>query len=176
MDRYQIACALEKFASDAGFEPAQPFYITEQFRVEPANGVVFYSDESYLYCETCARDYLEKAFPFLSDDGKLDHEVYMADSTSPEDTTSACDTCRKTLRHCLSDTTGVGEELAHYADNPIEPGEIISPDTAYCIAQIVASAYGDDIQEAIALGESALAAIEAKRASEAAKLSEGALA
>lgn len=162
-DQHEIAWALEKFASGAGFEPEQPFYITGQFRAEPADGIVLYSDEAHLYCESCARDLLEKVFPFLSDDGKQDHEVYMADSSTPEDSPSACAICGSTLRHCLTEGCGVGEELAHYADNPIEPCEIISPDTAYCIAQIVASACGDDIPEAIALGESALAAIRSAK-------------
>lgn len=171
MDQHEIAYALEKFATDAGFEPEQSFYITGEFRVVTAHvasfyvveapAVLFYSDEAHLYCEPCARKLLEKVFPFLREDERDDHEVYMADSSSPEDTPPACATCGKTLRHCLTEGAGVGQELWQYRENPIELGEVISPDTAYCIAQIVSSAYGDeDIADAIALGESALAAIK----------------
>lgn len=165
MDRHEIAYALEKFAEDAGFEPDQPFYIRGQFLVRAAQGISLYSDEAHLYCEECANDLWQKAFPFFSDEERKEIEVWASDSSYPVDSPSACDTCRKTLRHCLSDRTGVDDELAHYDENPIELGEIISPDMAYCIAQIVASAYGDDdVRAAIAVGESALAAIEFARA------------
>ena len=130
MDQHEIAWALEKFASDAGFEPEQPFYITHQFRVDAAEGIAFYSDEAHLYCETCAEDLLEKVFPFLPDEERVDHAVFMADSSSPEDSPLACATCGATLRHCLTDGCGVGQELWHYRENPIEPGDVISPDTA----------------------------------------------
>jgi hypothetical protein len=160
MDQHQVAYALEEFAEKAGFVPACPFYIHGQFHVKPAQGIEFYSDESFLFCKECADDLFQKAFPFLSDDEREDTEVWCSDPSCPVDTPAACKTCGKTLRHCLTERCGVGQELWHYRENPIVTDEIILPDTAYCIAQIVSSAYhGEDVAEAIALGESALAVI-----------------
>ena len=162
MDAYEIAAALETYARDSGFEPAQAYYITGVFNLKDADGASVYSDPAHLWCECCADKLLARAKAILPEDKWEDHEVW---STYPgsEDSCPHCMDCGETLAGSVSDYC-VKEELAHYAGEPIDPEDEVNPRMAIELAQVISAAYDEqDKAAAINLGRSALVAIARAR-------------
>lgn len=161
MSAYEIAAALETYAKESGFEPLQAYYISGSFNLEDAEGDI-YTDEAHLWCECCADKLLARAKAVLPEEDRANHEVLWTQPSS-EDTCPHCMECGETLDGSVSEYC-VGEELAHYAENPIDPEDDVNPRMAVELAQVISAAYGDDVEGAVALGRTALVAIERARA------------
>lgn len=161
MDASELAYALKTYASESGFEPQQAYYITGDFNLKDAEGASVYSDPAHLWCECCADKLLKRAKAILPKGKREDHEVW-ATEPSGEDTCPHCMDCGETLHGTVSDYC-VKEELAHYAENPIDPEDEVNPRMAVELAQVISAAYGEDVEAATALGRSALIAIARAR-------------
>lgn len=156
MDAYKIAAALEAFAEKQGFVAPPAYYISGDFNLTANDGSSVYSDEGHLWCECCADKLLAKARKILPKSERGNHEVCFTPADS-EDSCPHCMDCGETLDGSVSEYC-VGEEIAHYLENPIEPDDEVNPRQAVEIAQVMISA-GDD-ERALLLGRSALIAIE----------------
>ncbi|NTF18230.1 hypothetical protein G6L37_07405 [Agrobacterium rubi] len=158
MDIYQVSAALEEYADEKGFQPAQAFYISGGFNLKDADGASVYSDEGHLWCECCAETLLERAKALLPQEKWEDLEV-CATCPSNEDTCPHCMECGETLDGSVSGDC-VKDELEHYAISPIDPDDEVNPRMAIELKQVLLGAYDEDDQAAaLALGRSALEAI-----------------
>jgi hypothetical protein len=164
MDAYQVAGALEAYAEAAGFVPPQAYYITGSFNLKDAEGGGVYTDEAHLWCECCADKLLARAKALLPKEKWAEHEITMT-YPGQEDTCPHCMECGETLAGSVSDYC-VGEEIAHYQDNPIHPEDEVNPRMAVELAQVIAAAYNEHVEPALAIGRSALIAIARARSPE----------
>lgn len=85
-------------------------------------------------------------------------------ASGESDSGEACATCSRTLEHLLSDH-GRDEELAHFAQNPIAPGDTFDAEQSYVLSRIFLNLDvpgGDEERTlaAIVIAKDALAAIE----------------
>ena len=155
-DAYDIARQLEDYAEAHGFVAPQAYFIVGEFNLTDGQGNGIYSDEAHLWCRSCADALLARAHALMPADKREDNFVCATDARG-EDTCPHCMACGETLNGSIS-SYAVGEELAHYAEHPIEPGEAINPRQAVEIAMVLFAA--GDSGEALALGRAALAAID----------------
>lgn len=93
---------------------------------------------------------------------------YMARCPGDSDSSEQCATCGCTLEYLLTDY-GVDEELRHFADYPIEPGDTINGDVTYALTRIFINlewggADPEKVAAALVIAEGAWAAIEHARA------------
>jgi hypothetical protein len=152
MTGYEIADALDKFAEEQGFRPADAYYIVGEFNLREPNGKSVYSDEAHLWCHKCAVKHLSRARRLMPRERRADHFICHTDARG-EDTTRACMRCGKRLNYSLS-KYGVESELEHFAMYP--PHAPIRGGEAWDIARIIEAA--PDNEEALALGRAALKA------------------
>lgn len=87
-------------------------------------------------------------------------------ASGESDSGEACETCRRTLAHLLTDT-GVGQELDHFSTNPITDGDTIDGEQSYVLSRIFLNltwqgAKPDEVGAAIAIAEAAMSAIAAQ--------------
>ena len=159
---HELARQLEAFAERKGFVAPTAFYIVGSFNLRDADGTLVYSDEAHLWCRACADALLAKA-KSLMPQAAFDDAGHMVCSTdaSGEDTCPHCMKCGETLDGSVSEYC-VEEELAHYAEHPIEPGEEVNPRQAVEIAMVLSAAPQN--VEALALGRAAIAAIQVAEA------------
>ena len=156
MDGFDIARPLEAFAERSGFVAPQAYYIVGEFSLQNADGSsAAYSDEAHLWCRDCADKLLAKAHALMPSAERENHFVCATDPTG-EDTCPHCRGCGETLEGSVSEAC-VGEEVAHYDDNPICDGDMVNPRQAVEIAMILYAAPNDP--DVIAIGRAALAAI-----------------
>lgn len=154
---YELARQLEVCAERLGFVAPMAFYIVGEFNLTDADGASVYSDEAHLWCEACADTLLGKAKSLMSQ-ASYDRAGHMVCATeaSGEDTCPHCMKCGETLSGTVSEYC-VGEELAHYAEHPLEVSEEVNARQAVEIAMVLSAA--PENAEALALGRTALAAI-----------------
>jgi hypothetical protein len=155
---YDMARALEQFASRQGFEAPTAFYIVGSFNLRDADGKSVYSDEAHLWCEGCAENLLAEAKELMSEKAFDDagHMVCPTDAIG-EDTCPHCMKCGETLDGSVSEYC-VEEEVAHYLEHPIDPGDPINPRQAVEIAMILSAAPND--KEVLKIGGAALREIK----------------
>lgn len=157
MDSYQIAAALKTFAEKQGFVAPQAHYILGEFNLTAPDGASLYTDEAHLWCEACAEALIAKALPLLPEEEREEHPIYCTDADS-EDSCPHCAACGETLDGSISDYA-IEEEIAHYDEHPIQPGDTINPRQAVELSQLLWAAPSDE--RAREIGLSALAAIKA---------------
>lgn len=156
-DGFDIARKLERFARRKGFVPPQAFYIVGMFNLKDRNGKSVYSDEAHLWCEPCARKLLNRAHRLMPKEKREDHFICPTDADE-EDTCPHCMACGETLDGTVSKYC-VEEELAHYAEHPID--RAVNPRQAVELAMILYAAPNDPA--VISLGRSALAQFNEKK-------------
>lgn len=156
MDAHQMAAELEAFAARTGFVAPPAYYIVGTFNLKAEDGSSVYSDEAHLWCRGCADALLSKAKAILPDNEQDDHFVCYTDAYG-EDTCPHCMACGETLEGTVSETC-VGNEVYHYAENPIGPDDTINPRQAIEISMILIAAPNNP--DVIAIGTAALAAIK----------------
>lgn len=137
---------LDAFASEAGFEALDAYFIFGEFRFEtgaPEAPETLYTDEGLNYCCDCAESLLARAAAYaatLPDKGAVRgesfREIHRVSSTdlNEEDGSMQCEECHRTLDYALSDS-GFHAELGHYES--IEFGDRLLPGDAYAIARII---------------------------------------
>lgn len=101
---------------------------------------------------------------------RSDLEELMADGIdgcanmgSESDTSEICETCGCTLEYLLTEY-GQAEELAHYDEHPVEPGEVITGEQTYALSRIFMNldhptAKPEILTAAIKLAEATISAI-----------------
>lgn len=157
LDAFDIARELEAHAERRGFIAPQAYYIVGEFSITAGDGSSLYTDEGHLWCQACATSLLAKALPLLPAERREDHFICPTDANG-EDSCPHCMACGETLNGSIS-SYAVSEELYHYEQHPISPGEHVNPRQAVEIAMVLYAAPDD--AEAIALGRTALAALSA---------------
>lgn len=153
---FDIARRLEAYARENGFVARPAYYIAGSFNLRATDGTSVYSDEAHLWCEACATKLLAKAHALMRAEDREDHFICCTDA-QVEDTCPHCMDCGETLEGSVSSYC-VGEEVAHYAENPIRADDEINPRMAVEIAQILYAAPDD--ADVIAIGKSALTALD----------------
>lgn len=160
MSAFDIARELEAYAEELGFEPPRAYYIVGEFNLREADGSSIYSDEGHLWCKQCAEALLAKAHALMPRAKRKDNFICPTDAAG-EDSCPHCMACGETLDGSVS-SYAVAEEVAHYAEHPIDPTDVVNVRQAVEIAQILYTAPND--AEVIAIGTSALAAIRSRPA------------
>lgn len=156
MDAYDMAFALERYASSKGFQAQQAYYIVGEFNLKAADGSSVYSDEAHLWCRPCGEKLLATAHALMDEAKREDHFLSLTDAAE-EDTCPHCMACGETLRGTVS-AYAVSEEVAHYQESPIGDDDEINPRQAVELAQVLSAAPDDT--DVLEIGRAALACIE----------------